>query len=155
MSYTLTPAERRILDKAERINAKLINTNRSPPRPVQQAMAALTPVVGDNLTVKLPGEIMRCKVDRVIDENRVIVEISTSPMARTHHYRMGDRTGARRRLEYGAYVWEALDDRDFIANRSPTEFSPVPTVNPLPPKAPPKKVTKTAVKAAKAKKGTK
>ena len=132
MSYTLTPTEQLILDEAERINAK--RAPRPPVRPVQRAMTATMPAVGSHLTVRLPGEMMRCLVDRVIDEDRVIIEIDGVPMARTHHYRQGDKTGARRRLEYGAYLWEALDDRDFFANRSPTEFVPVTTVNPLPPK---------------------
>ena len=119
MSYSLTPDEQRLLDALERINAKTIARGRAPAQPVQRGGVAGTPVVGTQLTVKLPGEILRCVVDSVIDDDRVIVEIASVPMARTHHYRFGDKTGARRRMEYGTYFWEALDDRDFIANRSP------------------------------------
>jgi hypothetical protein len=152
MSYTLTPAEQIILDEAERINAK--RNPRPPVRPVQRAMEAPMPVVGSMITVRLPGEIMRCRVDRIIDDNRVIIEINSAPMSRSHQYRMGDNTGARRRLEYGQYIWEALDDRDFIANRSPTEPVPQATVNPLPKaKVPAKKVMVT--RATKAKKRAK
>lgn len=90
------------------------------------------PSVGSHLVVRLPGEIMRCVVERIVDANRVIIEIDAVPMSRSHQYRLGDRTGARRKVEHGHDVWEALDDRDFIANRSPTE--PVPVAEFAPPK---------------------
>lgn len=79
------------------------------------------PAVGGDLTVQFPGERMRCQVERIIDDDRVIIAITSVPMSKTHQYRMGDKTGARRRTEYGRDVWEALDDRDFLANRSPNE----------------------------------
>lgn len=84
------------------------------------------PAIGSDLVVRLPGEIMRCTVERVVDENRIIIEISAVPMSRSHQYRLGDKTGARRKMEFGQDVWEALDDRDFMANRSPTEPIPPP-----------------------------
>jgi hypothetical protein len=96
------------------------------------------PIVGSFLTVMLPGEKMRCEVVDLVDGDRVLVEISGQPMTRTHHYRKGDRTGARRRIEFGREVWEALDDRDFLANRSPAE--PVrPKEEPKPKVAPKRK----------------
>lgn len=79
------------------------------------------PSVGSFLTVRLPGELMRCKVLQVADEHRVLIEIDGVPMSKSHQYRTGDRTGARRRIEYGREIWEALDDRDWMANRSPDE----------------------------------
>jgi hypothetical protein len=80
-----------------------------------------TPTVGGWLTVYLPGEVMRCEVVKLVDANRVLIEITGQPMSKSHQYRKGDRTGARRRIAYGRDVWEALDDRDFLANRSPVE----------------------------------
>ena len=53
------------------------------------------------------------------DTDTVIVEIDSMPMAKTHLFRIGDKTGARRRSENGRDVWEALSDRDFLAGRSP------------------------------------
>lgn len=79
------------------------------------------PQVGGWLTVSFPGEILRCRVEQIIDMNRVIIEVSSMPMSRAHQYRLGDKTGARRRVDYGRDLWEALDDRDFLANRSPAE----------------------------------
>lgn len=89
------------------------------------------PSVGSQLVVRLPGEMMRCLVESVVDDDRVIIAIDAVPMSRSHQYRMGDRTGARRKVEFGKDVWEALDDRDFIANRSPTEPIPPPEPEPV------------------------
>lgn len=88
------------------------------------------PEVDSFLTVQLPGEVMRCRVDRVIDDDTVIVEISSVPMSRQHLFRKGDKTGGRRRVENGRDVWEALEDRFFIKGLSPTvppEPAPVKT----------------------------
>lgn len=82
---------------------------------------------------------MRCLVEQIVDRDRVIVEIDSTPMARTHNYRKGDKTGARRRRENGMDVWEAVDDRDFLANRSPYEFK-LPEPEPEKPKRRKKKV---------------
>lgn len=79
------------------------------------------PEIDGFLTVTFPGEVMRCRVDRVVDQDRAIVEIVGTPMSKSHQYRMGDKPGVRRRTAYGKDIWEALDDRDFLANRSPAE----------------------------------
>jgi hypothetical protein len=73
--------------------------------------------VGSHLVVHLPGEIMRCRVERVVDANSVIVEIDGVPLAKSHHFRKGDKTGARRRRQDGMDVWEALEDRWFLASQ--------------------------------------
>ncbi len=88
-------------------------------------MDAFAPAVGSFLTVNLPGEVMRCVVIDLVDEDRVIIEIDGVPMSRSHQYRAGDRTGARRRIEHWREIWEALDDRDFLANRSPNDLPTV------------------------------
>lgn len=110
-------------------------------------MPSYAPAVDSNLTVRLPGEFMRCKVVKAVDRNRVVIEISGVPVSKLHVYRKGDVTGARRRVEYGRDVWEALDDRDFLADRSPLDVvEPKPEV-----KAAPKKRKAVAKKKAKAK----
>ena len=86
------------------------------------------PEIGGYLTVTFPGEIMRCRVEREIDQDRAIVEIEAVPMSKTHLYRKGDKVGVQRRVENGQDIWEALDDRDFIAGRSPNVPPPPPAV---------------------------
>ena len=78
------------------------------------SLPLLRPKVGGHLVVHLPGEIMRCRVEKVIDANNVIIEIDGQPMAKSHHFRKGDVTGARRRRQDGMDVWEALEDRWFL-----------------------------------------
>jgi hypothetical protein len=85
------------------------------------------PRVGGRIVVQLPGEVMQCEVVKFVDADRVVVEVSSEPMSRRHQYRKGDKIGARRRIDTltGTDLWDALDDRDFIANRSPFEMKPV------------------------------
>jgi hypothetical protein len=95
------------------------------PKPI--VAPRFTPVVDGFLTVHLPGEVMRCRVDRVIRPNVVIVEIDGVPMSKSHHYRKGDKAGAVRKAEFGREVWVAMDDREFIAHGTP-EMAPEPSV---------------------------
>lgn len=105
--------------------------------PAAVKSAPYAPTIGSFLTVSFPGERMRCRVDRLVDKDRVIIEVSSVPISKAHQYRIGDKTGARRRREHGHDIWEALDDRDFLANRSPAE--PLPPEPPAVKKAAPKK----------------
>lgn len=84
------------------------------------------PEIGGFLIVQFPGEVLRCQVNRVVSPTLCIVEITSVPMAKSHQYRKGDKPGVRMRMEYGKQVWEAVDDRDFLANRSPNEPLPLP-----------------------------
>lgn len=92
------------------------------------------PTVDQNLTVHLPGEIMQAVVVQVVDRDRVVVELDSTPMSRSHTYRKGDRPGARRRQQHGIDIWEVVDDRSFIANMSPNEFRPAEDEKPAPKK---------------------
>jgi len=80
------------------------------------------PPVDSYLTVRLPGEVVQALVIGIVDRDRVIVEIDSVPMAKSHTYRKGDRPGARRRREHGMDIWEVVDDRYFISHMSPNEF---------------------------------
>jgi len=88
------------------------------------ARGLVRPNIDQYLTVHLPGEIMQAVVVQVVDRDRVIVELDSTPMSRSHTYRKGDRPGARRRREHGIDIWEVVDDRYFISNMSPNEFRP-------------------------------
>lgn len=95
------------------------------------------PRAGALLTVQMPGETMRCPIERVIDADTVIVLIDAPPMTRQHFFRKGDKVGVRRVTINGTEVWEALSDRDFVAARSPS-LPPVPKAK-TKPKSPAKK----------------
>jgi hypothetical protein len=91
--------------------------------------ARFVPAEGSYLTVRLPGEVLRCLVERVVDPNTVIIEIDAMPMAKTHMFRRGDKAGARRTVENGRDVWEAQSDREFLR-----AAAPAPELAPEPPK---------------------
>jgi hypothetical protein len=69
-----------------------------------------TPRVNDDLTVTLPGEMMRAQVTRVIDKNTVIVQIG-QPMTRSHNFRKDDLVGCRRTPGVLGESWQAIEVR--------------------------------------------
>jgi hypothetical protein len=77
------------------------------------------PAVGTELTVALPGERLRAEVLRIVDANHVIVFLGGQPMTRGHLFRKGDTIGCRRVQTALEELWEAQDDRAFMANFAP------------------------------------
>ena len=84
------------------------------------AGSRFVPTVDGFIVATLPGETMRCRVERVVDADRAIVEIGM-PISKAHRFRPGDKVGVRRRVEGGRDIWEVLEDRDFLADRSPAQ----------------------------------
>lgn len=76
------------------------------------------PQPGAQLTVTLPGEVMRAMVTRLIDRNTVLVEIG-QPMAKSHNYRKDDIVACRRKFGDLGEFWEAFDDRIPIESIQP------------------------------------
>lgn len=76
------------------------------------------PKEGEHLVVQFPGETIRCPVQKVVGDNAVLVKLDTPPMSRTHNFRHNDILGARRRIVNGRDVWEAQNDRDFLAEQA-------------------------------------
>lgn len=79
---------------------------------------AFAPKVGEHLVVSLPGETMRVPVTRIVTSDAVLVKIDTTPMAKSHNFRLDDIVGVRRRIRDGRDVWEAQNDRDFLAEQA-------------------------------------
>jgi hypothetical protein len=64
------------------------------------------------VTVDLGGEVMRCTVRRVVDQDTVLLELTGVPMSRNHGFKQGDFVGARRRRALnGRDDWKAVDPR--------------------------------------------
>lgn len=64
------------------------------------------------VTVDLGGEVIRCPVRRVVDEDTVLLELTGVPMSRNHAFKQGDFVGARRRRGLnGRDEWKAVDPR--------------------------------------------
>lgn len=67
---------------------------------------------GSVITVDLGGEVIRCPVRRVLDEDTVLLELTGVPMSRNHNFKQGDFVGARRqRALSGRDEWKAVDPR--------------------------------------------
>lgn len=70
------------------------------------------------LVVQFPGESMRCPVQKVVDEDTVIIRIDSPPISRVHSFRFDEIVGVRRRSTAGRQdVWEAQTERDFLAEQ--------------------------------------
>ena len=86
--------------------------------PIPGAYQSFAPKVKDYLVVQLPGETMRVPVTRVISPDAVLVRLDAVPMAKSHNFRFEDTIGVRRRIRNGRDVWEAQNDREFLAEQA-------------------------------------
>lgn len=67
------------------------------------------PIVGKELTITLPGELLRASVIKVVGQNAVIAQIITEPLARlSHNYRNGQVIACRRKKGMFGEEWEAV-----------------------------------------------
>ena len=82
------------------------------PRP--GAYRKFIPTVGTLVVVALPGETARVPVQKVVDDDTILIKLDTPPMAKTHNFRFNDVIGVRRRVKDGRDIWEAQTDRDFL-----------------------------------------
>lgn len=71
-------------------------------------MTMFMPHEGNMLVIALPGERLRSTVEKVIDDNTVVVHLAYMPMAKSHTYRMGQRVRCRRGSDGFQEIWEAL-----------------------------------------------
>lgn len=95
------------------------------------AYRSFVPKAGDHLVVQLPGERIRCPVERVIDTDTVIFRIDSPPMAKSHQFQFDRNYGARRRLQNGRDFWEAQYEREFLAEQSRIVEAEKPRVKPI------------------------
>lgn len=72
------------------------------------------PKVSDTITVQLPDEATRAKIERVISDVAVIASLSTFTTARhSHSYRKGDLVPCRfETLGMGVPGWRAMSERE-------------------------------------------
>ncbi len=74
------------------------------------------PKEGDFLNIQLPQELIRSVVQRVIDDDTVIVALTVNtPIAKTHSYKRGDFVPAKRQRGMLGEVWAAVDERQLAA----------------------------------------
>lgn len=81
------------------------------------------PRVGTDLTVLLPGELLRARVTKVVDRNLVFVEIG-QPMTKGHSFRLGDLVACRRTPGVLGETWQAIENRPNASIEPPPERKP-------------------------------
>src|SRR5258708_1681723 len=83
------------------------------------------PAVDSQLTIDLPGERTRATVKRVVDQDRVIVELTTMPMSKSHQYRFKDTVAVRRtvpadmRAPGSVETWAVVEERRTLPHDIP------------------------------------
>lgn len=90
-------------------------------------------IPGENteLTIRLPGEITRATVTKVVNPNTLIVELTSVPMSKTHNYRFRDLLAVRRKKDYlQNETWEAVEERRSLP--SALESASAPSAGPQP-----------------------
>lgn len=70
-------------------------------------MPQFVPQKNAQLIVQLPMERIRATVRRIVNTDMVMVELTASPMAKTHSYKLGDFVPVHRKHDGFAEVWEA------------------------------------------------
>jgi hypothetical protein len=95
---------------ADRLPLQLVPQRRF--APIEWAGDVKEAPPGGAITVDLGGEVMRCPVRRVIDEDAVLLELTGVPMSRNHPFKPGEFLGARRHRGIGGRdEWKAVDPR--------------------------------------------
>lgn len=74
-----------------------------------------TPAIGSDITVSLPGERLRATVRKIVGRKAVLVELTSMPMTKGHMFRLGDLVPCVAGHNGLEEIWEAMDDRRFLA----------------------------------------
>ncbi len=84
-----------------------------PVSPIATQRRKYKPQIGHTLTVDLPGERVRARIEKVITEDAVVCVILSTPMAKTQHRFVKDEMICveRRDNNIGLECWLALDER--------------------------------------------
>lgn len=73
-------------------------------------MPQFHPAENGYLIVQLPGERLRAIIKRVVNDNAVIVELTSMPLKGMHNYKRGDFLACRRKETALGEIWEAVAD---------------------------------------------
>lgn len=79
------------------------------------------------LTIDLPGERTRCSVQKIHDDNHVVVSMDSYPLSRSHSFKQGDQIIVCRERGYVTDTWRPVDQR-LLAVRELAATEPKPKV---------------------------
>lgn len=76
------------------------------------------PTIDTYLTIDLPGEKLRALVRKVLNKNKIVLELTSVPLAKSHAYKKGDLIACKRVQGMFGEVWEVIESRpslkDFV-----------------------------------------
>jgi hypothetical protein len=78
------------------------------------------------MVVELPGERTRATVEKVIDDNTIIVQLTSMPMAKSHQYRMDQYVRCHRDTNGLQEIWKASGLEKPVLKVVPPELPPMP-----------------------------
>lgn len=107
-------------------------------------MAKYHPVEDSYIIVQLPNERLRAIIRRVVNDDAIIVEVVSIPLARTHNYQRGDYVACRRIDTSLGEIWEAVAEQRISVEKLAEKISD--------PKKAKKKIVKKIAKKKKVKK---
>lgn len=76
------------------------------------------PTIDTYLTIDLPGEKLRAVVRKILTPNKVVIELTGCPLAKSHQYKKDDFVACKRTQGIFGETWEAIESKpnleDFV-----------------------------------------
>lgn len=86
-----------------------------------------TPIIDSYLTIDLPGEKLRALVKKVINNNKIILQLTNQPLAKSHTYRKDDFVACIRKEGMFGEMWEVVESKpsldDFVEQVNVVRFN--------------------------------
>lgn len=87
-------------------------------KPKEPKSYAFIPALETFLTIDLPGEKLRALVKKVLDKNKIILQLTSVPLAKSHNYQKDDFVACKRVQGIFGEMWEVIESRpslkDFV-----------------------------------------
>ncbi len=95
-----------------------------PVTPIATQRRRYKPQVGHAITVDLPGERIRARIEGVVNEDAVVCVVISTPMAKTQHQVAKDDTICVRRAlnNIGLECWEMISEREMEQREQVARF---------------------------------
>lgn len=76
------------------------------------------PTIDTYLIIELPGEKLRALVRRVLNKNKIVLQLTNVPLAKSHTYKKDDFVACKRVQGMFGESWEAIESKptleDFV-----------------------------------------
>lgn len=72
------------------------------------------PKIETYLTIDLPGEKLRAFVKKILTPNKIILQLLSVPLAKSHNYKQGDFVACARKKGIFGECWEAIESKSTL-----------------------------------------